>query len=299
MVEAYELEDRRQVRSRFQVSVSCGLTRFVGREAEMRQIRSLASRVGRGLGQLAALVGEPGVGKSRLARELAGSEDLRGWTVLTSGVVAFGATTPYLPVVDLIREYLGLDDRDRPEFVLKTVRDRLADSGMVSPADEAPLLAVLLDVPVDDPRWKALQPTERRQRTLEALKRLLFALAQIQPVLVILEDLQWIDSETQSLLDGLVRGISASRLLLLVTYRPEYSHGWVNQSIYTQLRVDPLPQDGAAALLDDLLGPDRAGARRRQPPRRRGSRDARDWAGSPARPSKRPCSAGRSGGEAT
>jgi class 3 adenylate cyclase/tetratricopeptide (TPR) repeat protein len=253
MVEAYELEDRRPVSSRFQVSLNRGLTRFVGRDAEMRQIRSLASRVSRGHGQIVALVGEPGVGKSRLARELAGSDDVRGWTVLTGGAAAFGATTPYLPVVGLIRRYLGLDDRDRPELVLETVRDRLADSGMISPADEAPLLAVL-DVPVDDPRWEALQPSERRQRTLEALKRLLFALAQVQPVLVIIEDLQWIDSETQSFLDGLVRVIAASRLLLLVTYRPEYSHGWVNQSIYTQLRVDPLPQDGAAALLDDLLG---------------------------------------------
>ncbi len=252
-VEAYELEDRRPVRSRFQVSATRGLTRFVGRAAEMRQLRSLAARVGQGDGQLVALVGEPGVGKSRLARELAGTDDLRRWTVLTSGAVAFGVNTSYLPVVGLIRGYLGLDDRDRVEHVLETVRDRLADSGLVSPADETPLLA-LLDVPVDDPRWEALQPSERRQRTLDALKRLLYALARAQPVLVILEDLQWIDSETQSLLDGLVRGISASRLLLLVTYRPEYSHGWVNQSIYTQLRVDPLPQDGAAALLDDLLG---------------------------------------------
>ena len=254
-IEAGELEESRPVRSRFQVSIRRGLSRFVGREAEMRHLRSLAARVGCGQGQLVALVGEPGVGKSRLARELAESEDLRRWTILTSGAVAFGANTSYLPVIGLIREYLGLDDRDRPEYVMKVVRDRLADSGMVSPADEAPLLA-LLDVPVDDPRWGALQPSERRQRTLDALKRLLLAMARVQPVLVILEDLQWIDSETQSLLDALVRGIAAAPLLLLVTYRPEYSHGWFNQSIYSQLRVDPLPQDGAAALLDDLLGDD-------------------------------------------
>jgi class 3 adenylate cyclase/tetratricopeptide (TPR) repeat protein len=255
MVEAGELEEPLAVRSRFQVSITRGLTRFVGRAAEMGQLRSLAARAGRGHGQLVALVGEAGVGKSRLARELAESDALRGWTVLASGAVAFEANTPYLPVVGLIRGYLGLDERDRPEQVLKAVRDRLADSGMVSPADEAPLLA-LLDVPVDDPRWKTLQPRERRQRTLEALKRLVLAMATVQPILVVLEDLQWIDSETQSLLDALVRGMSGARLLLLVTYRPEYRHGWSNQSIYSQLRVDPLPQDGAIALLDDLLGSD-------------------------------------------
>src|SRR5574337_837972 len=120
-----------------------------------------------------------------------------------------------------------------------------------------PLLA-LLDVPVDDAAWDALDPPQRRQRTLEAVKRLLLRESQVQPLLLVFEDLHWIDSETQALLDALLESLPTARLLLLVNYRPEYQHAWGSKTYYTQLRIDPLPAESAEELLQALLGPDPA-----------------------------------------
>ena len=118
-----------------------------------------------------------------------------------------------------------------------------------------PLLA-LLDVPVDDATWDALDPPQRRQRTLDAVKRLLLRESQVQPLLVLFEDLHWIDSETQALLDGLIESLPTVRVLLLVNYRPEYQHAWGRKTYYLQLRIDPLPPESAEELLHALLGED-------------------------------------------
>ena len=118
-----------------------------------------------------------------------------------------------------------------------------------------PLLA-LLDVPVDDAAWDALDPPQRRQRILEAVKRLLLRESQVQPLLLLFEDLHWIDSESQALLDGLIESLPTARVLLLVNYRPEYQHAWGSKTYYTQLRIDPLPPESAEELLAALLGQD-------------------------------------------
>ena len=109
---------------------------------------------------------------------------------------------------------------------------------------------------MEDASWQALDPSQRRQRTLEALKRLLLRESQVQPLLLVFENLHWIDAETQAILDGLVERLSAARLLLLVNYRPEYQHGWGRQPPYTQLRLDPLPPTSTEAMLQSLLGDD-------------------------------------------
>jgi predicted ATPase len=109
---------------------------------------------------------------------------------------------------------------------------------------------------VEDAQWQALDPPQRRRHTLEAVKRLLVRESQEQPVLLVFEDLHWIDSETQALLDRLVEGLPTARMLLLVNYRPEYQHGWGGKTYYTQLRLDPLPPASADGLLQALLGDD-------------------------------------------
>src|SRR5262249_57935296 len=126
-----------------------------------------------------------------------------------------------------------------------------------------PAFLALLDVPVDDHPWQALDPPQRRQRTLEAIRRLMLREAQAQPLLIVLEDLQWLDSETQAFLDGLVESLPTARLCLLVDYRPEYQHGWGNKIAYGQLRLHPLPPESAPALLP---APPRRGPRPRPAP---------------------------------
>ena len=121
-----------------------------------------------------------------------------------------------------------------------------------------PALLTLLDVLVDDDAWQVLDPTERRRRTLDAVKRILLKESQVQPMLVVFEDLHWVDSETQAFLDSLIESVPTARILLLVNYRPEYQHGWGNKTYYSQIRIDPLPPESAREVLGALLGDDPA-----------------------------------------
>jgi class 3 adenylate cyclase/tetratricopeptide (TPR) repeat protein len=254
-IEVYELTGASAVRSRLQAAAARGLSRFVGRDGELEQLRHVLEQAGQGQGQVAAIVGEPGVGKSRLVFELTHSHRVAGWLVLEAGSVSYGKATSYLPVITLLQGYFRIGDRDTHRDIREKVTGKLLTlDRALEPT--LPALLALLDVPVDDPQWQGLDPPRRRQRTLEAVKRLLLRESQLQPLLVVFEDLHWIDSETQAVLDGLVESLRTARVLLLVNYRPEYSHGWGHKSYYTQLRLDTLPAESATALLDALLGPD-------------------------------------------
>ena len=156
-------------------------------------------------------------------------------------------------MIDLLKGYCGIDASDDPprrrEKVLGTVLGLDAALEPILP----PILA-LLDVPVDEADWSRLDPAQRRQRILEGLKRLLLRESQRQPLLLVFEDLHWIDAETQAFLDSFVENLPAASGLLLVNYRPEYQHGWGGKTYYTQVRLDPLPAERANELLRALLG---------------------------------------------
>jgi class 3 adenylate cyclase/tetratricopeptide (TPR) repeat protein len=254
-VEIYELLQAGLVRSRLQAAVARGLTHFVGRGPELEQLHQALSRAAARHGQVVAGVGEPGVGKSRLFYEFTRSHHTHGWLRLASHSVSYGKATAYLPVLDLLQGYVGIDPRD------DTRRRREKVTGKLLTLDRGlepwlPALLALLEVPVEDPQWQAFDPPQRRQRTLEALKHLLLRESQVQPVCLMFEDLHWIDAETQALLDGLVESLPTARLLLLVNYRPEYQHCWGSKTYYTQLRLDPLPPASADEFLQALLGDD-------------------------------------------
>ena len=232
-----------------------GLTRFVGRQPELDALHQALVQAGAGHGQVVALMGEAGVGKSRLAYEFVHAHPTQGWRVLESASVSYGKATPYFPVIDLLRRYCHVEDQDDS----RTVRAKV--TGQVLTLDETlqdtlPVLLALLDVLPDDSPWRTLDPPQRRQRTLQGLKRILLRESQVQPLLLVFEDLHWIDAETQALLESLVESLPTARLLLLVNYRPEYQHGWGSKTFYTQLRLDPLPPASADALLRALLGED-------------------------------------------
>jgi class 3 adenylate cyclase/tetratricopeptide (TPR) repeat protein len=254
-IEVFELVGVSPLRRRLQAAVVRGLTRFVGRQHELDALHQALAQAAAGHGQVAALVGEAGVGKSRLAYEFVHAYPTQGWRVLESASVSYGKATPYFPVLDLLKRYCHLDEHDDP----RTVRAKV--TGQVLTLDETlqetiPALLALLDaLPTDSP-FLHLDPPQRRQRTLDALKRVLLRESQVQPLLLVFEDLHWIDAETQALLDSLVESLPTARLLLLVNYRPGYQHGWGSKTYYTQLRLDPLPPASADEFLQALLGDD-------------------------------------------
>ena len=254
-VEVYEVTGVGAARSRLQAAAARGLTRFVGRDAETEQLRKALEQARADHGQVVGVVGEPGLGKSRLFFEFAHSHRTQGWLILESGSVSYGKATPYLPIIDLLKAYFKIEDRDDHREVREKVTGKLLtlDKSLES---TLPAFLALLDVPVDDPMWQALDPSQRRQQTLGAVKRLLLRESQVQPLILLFEDLHWIDSETQAMLESLVESLPTSRLLLLVNYRPEYQHGWANKTYYSQLRLDPLPPESAGEILNSVLGND-------------------------------------------
>jgi class 3 adenylate cyclase/predicted ATPase len=252
-IEIHELVGMAGARSRLEAAAARGLARFVGREAELDQLRQALDQAHAGRGQVVAVVGEPGVGKSRLFWQFTDARRREGWRVIQSGSVSYGAATSYLPVVELLRAYFEIGARDEAPAIREMVTSKLLalDRRLES---ALPALLWLLDAPVDDPGWQRLDPSQRRLQTLDGVRRLLLRESLAGPLILVVEDLHWIDAETQTLLDGLVESVTAARLLLLINYRPEYRHGWSGRACYRQLRMDPLPPERSEELLEGLLG---------------------------------------------
>jgi tetratricopeptide (TPR) repeat protein len=254
-VEVYVLLGPGPARTRLEAASGRGLGLFVGRDAELDHLQSALKRAGDGSGQVVAVVGEPGVGKSRLVWEFTRSHRTYGWLVLESGSVSYGKATPYLPLIDLLRTYFRLESRDDPRQIREKVTGKLLTlDEALGPAHEA--ILALLDVPMEDSRWQTLDPPERRQQTVDALRRLVLRESTVQPLVLVFEDLHWVDAESQAVLDALVAALPAARVLLIVNYRPEYRHNWASKMYYAQLRIDSMLPESADELLRGLLGMD-------------------------------------------
>jgi predicted ATPase len=244
-----------QCGARLQAAVARGLTNFVGRDDELDQLCQALERAEVGQGQVVAVIGQAGVGKSRLFYECTHAHRTHGCLSLGSSSVSYGKATPYLPATDLLKAYLGIEAHNEAWTWREKVTGKLLTlDRTLEPM--LPTILTLLGVSVEDPQWQALHPPQRRQRTLEAVKCLLPRESQVQPLLLVFEDLHWIDPEAQAVLDSLVESLPTAHILLLINYRPEYQHAWGYKTCYTQVRLDPLPAASGDALLQALLGND-------------------------------------------
>ena len=275
-VNVYEVTGLGPLRTRLQRSAVRGYTKFVGRQREMDAMKRAAEQAKAGHGQIVAAVAEPGVGKSRLFFEFKATSQ-SGWMVLETFSVSHGKATAYMPVIDLLHSYFGISSEDDARKRREKVAGRLA---ILDPSLEGtrPYLFSLLGIVEGDEHdrrhWEQsldrldeylhevqkkdplaqMDAQIKKRRTLDAIKRILIRESINQPLMVIFEDLHWIDSETQALLNLLADSIANARIVLLVNYRPEYSHGWGSKTYYTQLRLDPLGKESAGEMLTELLG---------------------------------------------
>jgi predicted ATPase/class 3 adenylate cyclase len=248
----YEAVGAGPLRTRLQVAAQRGLTRFVGRFSELEQLRRALEQAKAGHGQIVGVMGEPGMGKSRLFYEFKLTSP-GGCLLLEAVSVSYGKASPYLPVIELLKHYFQIlpqdDELQRQEKVtgkVLTLNRSLEDT--------LPYVFALLGIADPTASLQQMDPQTRKRRTLEALKRLLVRESLKQPLILIFEDLHWIDTETQGLLDTLSASVASAKILLLVNYRPEYRPEWGQKTYYTQLRLAPLGQDEAEELLSVLLG---------------------------------------------
>jgi tetratricopeptide (TPR) repeat protein len=254
-VQIYEVTGAGAARTRLQAAAGRGLTRFVGRDIELEQLLRAQRLVGHARGQVVAIVGEAGVGKSRLVHEFLYSQHTANWLVLESNSASYGRATPYLPVIELLRRYVKINVDDSTQSIREKISDRILT---VDPAlqDSLPPLLDLLDALDDEHPFRSLNPILHRQHTYQAITRLLLSETRVQPVVAVVEDLHWNDALTVGLLNELVVSTQNARLLLIVTYRPEYRDQWRNRPNSHQLRLDPLVSESLAELLRALLGSD-------------------------------------------
>jgi len=249
----YEVIGIGPMRSRFQVSASLGFSCFVGRTDELWHMhRALASARG-GRGQIVGLIGEAGAGKSRLCHEFkrqAGS----GCLLLECRSDPYGKAFAYLPLIDMLKNYLQIEVTDDGRAKLEKVAGRaLALDPDLGAA--IPFLLALLGVNDPSASMESMDPQIRRRRTFDALIGLVLRESQNRPVLVLMEDLHWLDAESQAFLCAFGRAIEGARVMLLVNYRPEYVARWEGSTSHCQLRLNELGRDDARSLLDSLLGP--------------------------------------------
>ncbi|MBI3801356.1 MAG: AAA family ATPase [Deltaproteobacteria bacterium] len=248
----YEVLGAGPLRTRLQVSAHHGLTRFVGRQSELDQLQQALAQAKAGHGQIVGVMGEPGLGKSRLFYEFKFTSQ-SGCLILEAYSVSHGKASPYLPLIELLKNYFQMqpqdDERTRRQKVIGQVLE--LDRSL---ADTLPYLFALLSIEEQPSSLQQMDPQIRRRRIFEALKRLFLRESLNQPLLLIFEDLHWIDSETQGFLDTLSESVASTRILLLVNYRPEYRQEWGQKTYYTQLRLAPLGREEAEEFLDVLLG---------------------------------------------
>jgi tetratricopeptide (TPR) repeat protein len=251
-VEAYELLEPTEVASRIEASVLRGLTRFVGREKEMATLKEAFDKAKSGSGQVVCIVGEAGVGKSRLLLELRRITGEEEYTYLEGQCLHYGSSMPYLPLLDILRSYFGLKEGEREFLVRKRLEEK---TSAIDPKLKAilPPLQELLSLKVEDEAYLKLEPQKKREKIFEAIRDLLVVESRRKPLMVAIDDFQWTDRTSEEFLTYFIGHLTNSRILLLLLYRPEFTHQWSSKSCYSQIRVDELPTKSSADLVRAML----------------------------------------------
>src|SRR5262249_45930750 len=228
------------------------LSPFVGRERELATLHVLLAQVETGRGQVVGMVGEPGIGKSRLLYEFRQSLAGQRLLYLAGRCLSYASTTPYLPVLDILRHTCGITESDRPEEITAKVHHALQDVAM-APDARAPVLLHLLGGPEETDPVTALSPEARKARTVMAVTQMCLHGSWPQPLILEIEDLHWIDASSDECLTALVERMAGAALLVLVTYRPGYQPPWVGKSYVTQMPLQPLTPPASLRVVQAVL----------------------------------------------
>ncbi len=242
----------RQVKTRVDACLYKGLTPFVGRSPEIGQLAECLDEVEQCHGQVVGVVGEPGVGKSRLVCEFRGALPPNEYLCLEGGCLHYGEAIAYLPVLDILKDYFEIREDDTEARIKAKINARIEALNTI-PEDIEPPIHEVFSLPVEDETYRDLEPRVRRERIFEAIRLLLFAQSQAGPLIIVVEDLHWIDRTSEEFLSYLINFLPGARILLILLYRPEYTPAWVSKTYYTQVRVGQLQKKSSEELVRAIL----------------------------------------------
>ena len=251
-VEAYRLIKPTEVETRIAASAAKGLTRFVGRTREIETLKEAFEKVQSGEGQVVGIVGEAGVGKSRLLLEFRNLLPQDDYRYFEGRCLHYGGSMPYLPILDVTRSFIGVKEGEQEHVIRQKLKERILglDENLrhiIPPFQE------LLSLKVDDEEFAKLEPKQKREKTFEAIRDLLIRGSQDRPLVLVVEDLHWIDKTTEEFLGYMIGWLPKTRILLLLLYRPEYTHQWGSKSYYSMIGVGQLSTSTSAELVAAIL----------------------------------------------
>jgi class 3 adenylate cyclase/tetratricopeptide (TPR) repeat protein len=252
-VPVFRVFRRRRRRSRFEVSADRGLSQLTGRDRELGILRDCLSRAMAGRGQVVGIVGEPGVGKSRLVHELRRLAIGESVTWLEGYCVPYGQATPFLPLLEILSANFGIEEGDNPLQIEEKLREGLHRLGAELDRIQ-PFLGQFWALPAAAAALRDLDPKDKRQKTFEALRALVFAGSQRRPLVLAVEDTHWIDKTSEDSLGSVIDGLAGFRVLILTTFRPGYVVPWADKTYYRQISLDLLSETDVDAMISALLG---------------------------------------------
>ncbi|MEE9419668.1 MAG: adenylate/guanylate cyclase domain-containing protein [Desulfatiglandaceae bacterium] len=250
--EAYRLLRAGEVETRIEAAAARGLSKFIGRGREIETLKESFEKTQSGSGQVIGVVGEAGVGKSRILLELRNMLPERDHTYLEGRCLHYGGSMAYLPILDILRSYFDIKEGDIESDIKEKIQEKILQ------LDERlktvlPPFQEILSLTVDDGTYLQLEPAAKKIRTFEAIRDLLVRLSETQPLVLAVEDLHWIDKTSGEFLDYFIGWLANTRILLILLYRPEYTHQWGSKSYYSKIGVDQLSAATSAELVQAIL----------------------------------------------
>jgi class 3 adenylate cyclase/tetratricopeptide (TPR) repeat protein len=250
--EAYELIRRSEVRTRIEAAAVAGLTKFVGRKREMEALREALEKVRSGSGQVVGIIGEAGVGKSRIIVEMRKMFPIEEYGYLEGRCLHYGGSMAHLPILDILRTYFEIQEGEQEFPIKKKIKEKIFQVDeklrtVLSPFQE------LLSLKVDDETYLKLEPKQKREKIFEAIRDLCIRESQKKSLVLVFEDLHWIDKTSEEFLDYFIGWLANTSILLILLYRPEYTHRWGSKSYYSNVRVDQLSLPTSAELVQSIL----------------------------------------------
>jgi class 3 adenylate cyclase len=250
--QAFELMRAGEVETRIEAAITKGLTRFIGRKNSMAALMQAFEKTISGAGQVIGIVGEAGVGKSRLLLEFRNFLLPTKFTFLEGRCLHYGGSMAYLPILDMLRSYFKLNETDQELVIKKKMKDKIFQldnklQGVLKPFED------LLSLKIVDEAYLDLEPKQKRAKLFEAIRDLLIRESQNRPLVLAVEDLHWIDKSSEQFLDYMIGWLANTRILLIILYRPEYTHTWGSKSYYNRIGLGQLTTKSSAELVQAIL----------------------------------------------